>query len=241
MERQKMKQHIEHYRVEVEQAIHEPIIARDVGRMTIDGRKAFFTLLPLLNGERWTTSMNQAAISVGAIHAAFAAHDAIDVTDATSTKQQLTVLSGDHFSGIHYRLLASIPTYGFIRSLSGTIGRINEMKTICHHQPLSGASEMMEAVRIIEAGCITDFLHTFGFSKYIPLAESILPLLRLDALLMEGKESGVYHFWNRVDVEQLVAELQLELHEALDAADFLTPFLQREIMNMTTSLLGKPI
>ena len=54
--------------------------------------------------------------------------------DATSKQQQLTVLSGDYFSGIHYRLLASMPEFGFIRSLSETIGQINEMKTIFHDQ-----------------------------------------------------------------------------------------------------------
>jgi heptaprenyl diphosphate synthase len=241
MERQKMKQHIEHYRVEVEQAIHEPIVMRDVGRMTIDDAKAFFTLLPLLNGERWTDPMNRAAIAVGAVHAAFAAHDAIDVSDATSTRQQLTVLSGDHFSGIHYRLLASVPAYGFIRSLSGMIGQINEMKTTCHHEPPSGPAKMMEAVRVIEAGCIADFLHTFGFSRYVPFAESVLSLLRLDGVLTEETGSSVYHFWNPVDVDRSMVTFQLELQEALDTADFLAPFLQQEIMKMAKSLLGKPI
>ena len=67
----------------------------------------------MLNGERWTDRMNTAAIAVGAVHAAFDAHDAIDVSDATSTQQQLTVLSGDYFSGIHYRLLASSARFWF--------------------------------------------------------------------------------------------------------------------------------
>ena len=63
--------------------------------------------------------LHTAAIAVGAVHAAFDAHDTIDVSDATSKQQQLTVLSGDHFSGIHYRLLASIPEFGFIQFVVG--------------------------------------------------------------------------------------------------------------------------
>ena len=88
----------------------------------------------MLNGERWNNRLNTAAIAVGAVHAAFDAHDSIDISDATSKQQQLTVLSGDYFSGIHYRLLASMPEFGFISSLSETIGQINEMKTIFHEQ-----------------------------------------------------------------------------------------------------------
>lgn len=241
MERQKMKQHIEHYKVEVEQAIHDPIINREIGPMVIDDTKAFFTLLPLLNGERWTPHANKAAIAVGAVHAAFAAHDAIDVSDATSIQQQLTVLSGDHFSGIHYRLLASIPAFDFIRSLSWTIGQINEMKTTCHHRPPSGQSKMMEAVRTIEAGCITDFLHTFGFSQYVSLAESVLSLVRLDRISMHDAGSGLYDLWHPAEVDRAMEQFHMELQEALGAADFIAPFLQREILNRATPLLGKPI
>ena len=47
---------------------------------------------------------------------------------------------------------------------------------------------MMDAIRIIESGCITDFLHTFGFSRYVALAEAALPLLRLDS--REVKNGG---------------------------------------------------
>ena len=54
-------------------------------KSNIDKAKALFLLLPMLNGERWTESINTAAIAVGAVHVAFDAHDAIDHNDATST------------------------------------------------------------------------------------------------------------------------------------------------------------
>lgn len=244
MERQKINQHIEKYKVEVERSIYEPIVNRDVGHMTVDAAKAFFLLLPMLNGERWTDHVNTAAIAVGAVHAAFDAHDMINVSNATSKQQQLTVLSGDHFSGIHYRLLASLPDLGFIRSLSGTIGKINEVKTTLHDQVLSKPDQLIETIRIIEAGCIVDFLHTFGFSRYAPLANAALPLIMLDEKVANDRpisEGRNGQKWHAVDVERAIALLHEEMLEAIEAADFLTPLLRREIRNLATPLLGKLI
>lgn len=232
MERQKIKQYIEKYISELEQSLYEPIVERDVGQMPIDAAKAFFLLLPMLNGEQWTERLNTAAIAVGAVHAAFEAHDAISVSDATSKQQQLTVLSGDHFSGVHYRLLASIPELGFIQSLSRTIGHINEVKTTFHQRLPDESVQLIEAVAVIEAGCITDYLHTFGFSKYATLANAALPLLRLESGLVGG---------NTANVDHAIALLQDELRNALQVADFLAPILHQEIQNLALPLLGKMI
>lgn len=244
MERQKIKQHIENYKLAVERSIYEPIVNRDVGHMTVDTAKAFFLLLPMLNGERWTDRLNTAAIAVGAVHAAFDAHDMINVSNATSKRQQLTVLSGDHFSGVHYRLLASIPELGFIRSLSGTIGKINEVKTTLHDQLPGEPKQLAEAIRIIEAGCIVDFLDTFGFSQYAALANAALPLLMLNNKIahdqpISGGKNG--HKWHMTDIEHAITLLDTELLKAIETADFLAPILQQEIRNLATPLLGKPI
>jgi len=227
MERQKINQTIENYISELEQSLYEPIVDRDVGRLPIDTAKAFFLLLPMLNGESWTERVNTAAIAVGAVHAAFDAHDKIDVSNATSKQQQLTVLAGDHFSGVHYRLLASIPEFGFIQSLSRTIGRINEVKTILHRELPDEPAQLVEAIRIIEADCITDFLHTFGFSQYATLANAALPLL-----WMENEDV--------VLASEAALQLHAELENALQAADFLEPFLQQEIRRIALPLLAKP-
>ena len=54
MERQKIKYHIENYIDEMKRAVYHPILERDAGEVELDAEKAFFLLLPLLNGERWT-------------------------------------------------------------------------------------------------------------------------------------------------------------------------------------------
>ena len=88
--------------------------------------------------------MNTAAIAVGAVHAAFDAHDSIDVLTLPRRNN-----SSQYYPGIIsvesiIDFLHRFPNFGFIRSLSGTIGQINEMKTNCHDQSPDGAREMIE-------------------------------------------------------------------------------------------------
>ena len=186
--------------------------------------------------------MNVAAVAIGAVHAAFDAHDAIELYDATSTQQQLRVLSGDYFSGVHYKLLASLPDIGFIHALSKTIGQINEMKTNYHDHSPSGPKELRETIEMIEAGCIIRFFHSFGFSQYVPLVSAALPLLSLDPAA--GRPAIQTALGWKVDVkdtDQVLAELSTTIDEAINKADFLSPFLKVDIRGMTTPLLGKLI
>lgn len=245
MESQNNKNYIDTYIEELKQATYHPILNRDIGHVEIDRVTIYFLLLPLMNGERWSKDTNTAAVAVGAIHAAFDAHDAIEQSDDISTQQQLKVLSGDYFSGIHYRLLASLPDIRFIHALSTTIGQINEMKTNFHNQAPNGPEELRETIQMIEAGCITKFFEAFGFARYIPLVMAALPLVTLGSIVEDSQERNIRDIlgWevNKEDAKNALFELSLKMDEAIDGADFLTPFLKEDIRGMTTPLLGKMI
>jgi len=101
------------------------------------------------------------------------------------------------------------------------------VKTILHRELPDEPAQLVEAIRIIEADCITDFLHTFGFSQYATLANAALPLL-----WMENEDV--------VLASEAALQLHAELENALQAADFLEPFLQQEIRRIALPLLAKP-
>lgn len=245
MERENINYYMNNYIEELRLAVRQPVLERDVGDVDVDKAKVFFLLLPLLNGERWTDSTYAAAVAVGAVHIAFDAHDTIHHKDATSTLQQLTVLSGDYFSGIHYKILAALPDIDFIRTLSITIGQINELKTNFYKRSPRDVKELFETVESIEASCITDFLHTYGFSEYTPLASTALTLIALDSTMKQttGREISDTLDWklDQHDLDQVLSSLKSKLEKLIDKADFMTPLLQEEILGMTAPLLGKMI
>ena len=245
MERENFKFYIDNYIDKLKLAVRQPILERDVGEIDVDKAKTFFLLLPLLNGERWTDTTHAAAVAVGAVHIAFHAHDTIHHNDATSPLQQLTVLSGDYFSGIHYKILAALPDIYFIRTLSTTIGQINELKTNCYKRSPRDVNELLETVESIESSCITIFLHSYGFSEYIPLVSTALSLIALDSAMEQTAKRKIPEIldWrlNQSDLEQAQEILKNKLDKLLDEADFVIPTILEEIRGMTTPLLGKMI
>ncbi|MCM3743015.1 heptaprenyl diphosphate synthase component 1 [Sporosarcina luteola] len=244
MDRQTINRYIQNYISEVERSIQEPILNRDLGKMPLDEAKAFFLLLPMLNNEEWTSEMNISAIAVGAVHAAFDMHDRVDILDATSKEQQLMVLSGDHFSGIHYRLLSSLPDFQLITSMSEMIGHINETKTNLLMEDNDGIELLIDSMISIESGCIVEFQNRYGLTRYSEIAETALGLIWFFKKLM--KDPAVEQVWagNRIKktaVEDAISILTSRLQNHLAEAGFLTPFLRQEIHRFATPLLGKPI
>ncbi|QTD42184.1 heptaprenyl diphosphate synthase component 1 [Sporosarcina sp. Te-1] len=234
MERAYM-QYVKEYVNEVEQSIYEPTVNRHFSATIVDEKKAFFLLLPLLNGEAWSAHLQTSAVAVGAVHAAFDVHDRIDVIDATPKSQQLLVLSGDHFSGIYYRLLASLPDFPFIRSLSGTIGLINETKTNMMKKPPVGSEQVIKMIAIIEAGCIADFYQRFGFTAYLEITELVLPLLWIGERLggtIGVQERVIGQNINMTDLELAYSKLAQRLEQVLENAYFLSSNLKNEITEM---------
>lgn len=244
MDRQTINRYIQNYISEVERSIQEPILYRDLGKMPLDEAKAFFLLLPMLNNEEWTSELNISAIAVGAVHAAFDMHDKVDILDATSKEQQLMVLSGDHFSGIHYRLLSSLPDFKLITSMSEKIGHINETKTNLLMGDSDGTESLIDSMVSIEAGCIVEFQSRYGFTRYSEIAESALGLIWFFKKLT--KDPAVELVWsgnriNKADIEDAISILTSRLQKQLAEAEFLTPLLKQEIHRFATPLLGKPI
>lgn len=244
MDRQLLNRKIQYYIRDVEQSIQEPIMTKTLGKMPLDNAKAFFLLLPFLNGEKWSEELHVSALAVGAVHAAFDIHDKVDILDASSKEQQLMVLSGDHFSGIHYKLLASISDFTFITSMSEMIGRINETKTNLLMEEFAGVQALIQSMTYIESGCISEFLNTYGFSRYAKITELALALIWFSR--KHSNNPIVRYGWtgnsmNKADVETAISILTTTLQEELVNAKFLSPFLKQEIHRLALPLLGKPI
>lgn len=234
METKGFTDQVDDYIQNLRRAIYQPIVERDAGHAVIDRRKATLLLLPLLNGEQWTEEMHTVALAIGAIHTAFDIHDQIDIKDASSKEQQLMVLAGDHFSGIHYKLLASIPNFHLIRSLSSAIGRINECKTTLLQSPPDSLEDRLRLIGEVESACIVEFYQTFGFSRYVPLVEELFPLLwlleskRLDLSLMKFPHLAP----TTADTQQRIVSLRNLLDDRLRNSFFLHTSVVNQIVAM---------
>lgn len=150
------------------------------GDPVLDENQLFYLLVPFFNGEEWQQEQTEAAITVGIVYAALAAHDYIKELDATSKDQQLTVLAGDFYSGRYYEILAASGNIGLIRSLSQGIVTRCEQQIKVYEQEERTVEQWFATVKNIEAGLIAQFFELYAFEKYIALIEKSLLLLRLE-------------------------------------------------------------
>lgn len=226
---------VDNYIHNLRRAINQPVVERDAGRAPIDRRKAMLLLLPLLNGEQWTDDMQTAALAIGAIHTAFDIHDQIDISDASSKEQQLKVLAGDHFSGIHYKLLASIPNFHLIRSLSAAIGRVNECKTTLLLAPPITLEERLQLIAEVESACIVGFFDTFGFSRYTSILETVFPLLwLLDSTRQDLNQMKFPHLAPiTADTQQWIETFRQQLDDTLADSLYLHTEVITELQRLT--------
>lgn len=239
MGKQKSVDLIETFIGEFNRSVYHPILKRNLGQPKLNKHTVLFLLLPQLNGEEWPSSTQRAAIAVGAVYTAFDAHDAVDIYDVTTTKDQLRVLSGDYLSGIYYKLLAEIPNFDFIQALSKTIGRINETKTEFYTNMDMTTGERIEAIQSIQTDCIVQFLQSFGYERYIPLVKAALPLIAI----LDGERFSNLGGWSLMSeyLTDPIEQLKIDMKKAIMEADFLQPHLVENIEEMTLPLLGKTI
>ncbi|MBD7906959.1 heptaprenyl diphosphate synthase component 1 [Sporosarcina gallistercoris] len=234
MNRHELNSIVENYISDLQYALRESILKREIGLFPVDAVKAFFLLLPIVNEGIEDDKLKKITLSLGAIHAALDVHDRIESAQATSAEQQLTVLAGDHFSGIHYRILAEIGEFAFIRELSQTIAHINEQKTALHHERHKTGPILLERLKVIESGCIAAFYKSYGFESYLELAETVLTIGRLDKM---GKSNEQQAFVIDGPIIQQASDLLLpKLQQELEQMDSLHPILRELIQELVNSM-----
>ncbi|WP_336634084.1 heptaprenyl diphosphate synthase component 1 [Lysinibacillus fusiformis] len=229
-------------KTEIFMDVRHRTLQKYTGMPVLDENQLFYLLVPFLNGEEWQQEQQEAAITVGIVYAALAAHDHIKELDATSKEQQLTVLAGDFYSGRYYEILAMSGNVALIRNLSqGIVARCeNQIKVYETEQRT--IEQWYASMCNIESGLIAQFFELYSFSEYIPLMEKSLLILRLEkemaayqrgqtSLIGKALEESVQRHgttFNSVIKEKIV-HLKIELSKMVESASFLQSDVKRAL------------
>jgi heptaprenyl diphosphate synthase len=103
--------------------------------------------------------------------------DQLETEDAKN--RQLTVLAGDYYSGLYYRLLAEIDDLSMIKTLANSIKQINEHKIAYYQKELEGLENLMDSLGKIESSLIQSVSSYFSNSMLKELSVNFLLLKRL--------------------------------------------------------------
>jgi len=221
-------------KTEIFMDVRHRTLQKYTGLPVLDENQLFYLLVPFFNGEEWQQEEREAAITVGIVYAALAAHDHIKELDATSKEQQLTVLAGDFYSGRYYEILAMSGNVALIRSLSqGIVGRCEHQIKVYEAEKRS-IEQWFASITNIESGLISKFFELYSFSEYIPIVEKSLLILRLERELATYQR-GQVSLMSRVleesaryagatygnVIKDKIVQLNTELLQVIENASFL--------------------
>lgn len=206
-------------------SIHHQTLLKYLQQPVIRDRQLFFMLLPLLNENVSNNHINTAVTTVSIVHASLDEHAKIKEQQAVEKEQQLTVLSGDFYSGKYYELLAQTGDVQLIRQMSRAIVARCEHEMKVYEKGYFDVLHCVETFKIIESALIERFFYVYKFEQYIPIAEYALTLDRLkhELKLLELNKPSVYvkkvlSDFDKHFVEQQLATHIEKQHEALKQA-----------------------
>ena len=192
--------------------IHHRILLKNTGKPFLKDEQLFFMLLPFLQGEKYDDAMKASVSSVGIVHASLEEHEKIKEISAEDKEQQLTVLSGDYYSGRYYEILAHTQNISLIHHLStGIVARCEQQIRLYESQSLT-IEEWIHYITVIESELIVQFYHSIQAAQLIDIAKQALTTIRLAEiikLLKNGEQSLL--------IIRLLESNILELQQQLEA------------------------
>ena len=201
-------------------SIHHQTLLKYIQQPTVRERQLFFMLLPLLNENVSNDHINTAVTTVSIVHASLDEHAKIKEQQAVEKEQQLTVLSGDFYSGKYYELLAQTGNVELIRQMSRAIVARCEHEMKVYEKGYFDIKQCVETFKVIESALIERFFYVYKFEKYTPIVENALTIERIrheQKLLELNKPSSyvkkVLSDFDMQFVEDQLA-LQMDIHKA---------------------------
>ena len=194
--------------------IHHRILANNTGEPILKDAQLFFLLLPFIEGHPLDDTMKKNITSVGIVHSSLDEHEKIKEQSAEDKTQQLTVLSGDYYSGRYYEILAKTGNISLIRHLSlGIIARCEQQIKLYEDEVLTH-DEWLNYIEVIESELINQFYIAASFTQYGQLATTALTIVRLQTIIDELQKTERSFIIEQMDQAGIKV---LELQQSIEA------------------------
>ena len=194
---------------EIKHEIHHHILWKYTGEPVIQDEQLFFMMLPFLDGKVFDEKAKKSVMAVAIVHASLAEHEKIKENSAYEKDQQLTVLSGDYYSGMYYQLLAKAGNIQLIQALAtGIILRCEQHIKIYEDQPIHQA-DFNEMLEVVESELIMNFYDSIGAEAYKELVKEALTLIGLKAVYEDATFAHPKILFTKV-INNGISTLELE-------------------------------
>lgn len=146
---------------QVEQRVFHPYLLKYIEAPVIDEDKLLILVSIMDRLELSYNEMKNYAMTTMLIQIALDTHEHVSNTAVEEINRQLTVLAGDYYSGLYYKLLAESEDINMIKELSKGIKEVNENKISVYQKELNGIDKLMISIKKIESSLLVKFSDCF--------------------------------------------------------------------------------
>jgi len=174
-----IRQKFTNIREQVEQRVCDTYLLKYIEIPIIDEDKLLILVSIMERLELSFSDMKNYALSTMLIQIALDTHERISNASVDEKNRQLTVLAGDYFSGLYYKLLAESEDILMIKALSKGIKDVNENKISVYHHELVSVEELMTSIKRIESSLLARLSEYFKIDLWNEFLENLLLFKRL--------------------------------------------------------------
>lgn len=189
----------------IEEKILHPFLMQYIESPEIDEDKIFILVSILEEAGLSTHQIHNYSLTTMLIQIALDTHEFVNnskVDELGQKKRQLTVLAGDYYSGLYYKLLSDLDDISMIRILAEGIKIMNEHKIIVYHKIPDQVDLLMEHVKMDEMALIDKLIKYFKLKDYNEIISNYLLIKRLQketARYIEGQNSVVFDALHKIE------------------------------------------
>ncbi|MEH7501089.1 heptaprenyl diphosphate synthase component 1 [Neobacillus drentensis] len=221
-----IRQKFTNIREQVEKRVCDSYLLKYIEIPIIDEDKLLILVSIMDRLELSFSDMQNYALSTMLIQIALDTHEHISDASVEEKNRQLTVLAGDYFSGLYYKLLADSEDILMIKALSKGIKEVNENKISVYQNDILAIEELMTSIRLIESSLLAHLSEYFKVDLWNDFLENLLLFKRLlkeksqfihtgSSVVFEALQSIVFPV-NHNKVKELSREQQSHLFLCCD-------------------------
>jgi heptaprenyl diphosphate synthase len=176
---QDIRQEFSNIKRQVEKWVFDSYLLEYIETPKIDEEKLLILVSLMEPLELSYSQIQTYTLSTMLIQIALDTHENISSAVIDEKKRQLTVLAGDYFSGLYYKLLAEAEDIDMIKSLSAGVKEVNENKILVYKSDLDGIESLMTSIKRIESSLLTKVAEYFKVDFWNEFLGDLLLFKRL--------------------------------------------------------------
>lgn len=164
---------------QVERRVYDPYLLKFIQTPIIDEDKLLILISIMDRLDLSYSEMENYTLSTMLIQIALDTHEHVTNSSDDEKARQLTVLTGDYFSGLYYKLLADSEDLLMIKALSEGTKEINEHKIMVYQKECDGTEKLMNSIKLIESSLLLKLSEYFKVDLWNDFIANLLFLKRL--------------------------------------------------------------